>query len=631
MRMPLLLATPLQLLAALLAFASGSHVHAATKEVEAAVAAHQAFVDTTAVVHRTLASYVSFNVDFSNRPYQPQANIFNANLRDLQLRTLVSALSPAVLRLGGGAADATAYAVAGHANPAPQCTADDAGLLPWNATTGLYECVKPRRGFPSMKPPAIGCHWPCAVLSTDRLAEWVEFAEATNVSLSFDLSPGNPYNFSHGNVEALVRYARQQNWRIFSFEFGNELSSLRHNMSGVETSCGKAFADTFIWLHDLIVELWTDSELPQPLLIGPSSDSSGQPAFAQDFFRQLHARGRLHVLDAFVYHAYGGQQSCPACIGHPWWTEACCEKNYQQPACNATTPASCDPATQCFVYSAINPVPPASIVACMCASLRNASHLDRNYGAANNFEKVWGAVLSNVSFAGQVWIGESAAHAGGGLPQVTNAFVSGFYYLDTLANLAQAGHSVFLRQGLMGGWYSLLQPTPLSATTQYVSDFVPLPDFWAGLLFKRTMGVEVLRAGPHTASASEMLRMYAHCATAAAAGEEDGVARTGAITLLLLNLGHAPLSIGHIRGLGSRSNLSPRLEWHLTPGNGTGAAAAMSSSEVWLNDKKLELTQDGMMPALEPRKVGAGGGPLVVAPASFAFVTLLAANASACA
>jgi hypothetical protein len=74
MRMPLLLATPLQLLAALLAFASGSHVHAATKEVEAAVAAHQAFVDTTAVVHRTLASYVSFNVDFSNRPYQPQAN-----------------------------------------------------------------------------------------------------------------------------------------------------------------------------------------------------------------------------------------------------------------------------------------------------------------------------------------------------------------------------------------------------------------------------------------------------------------------------------------------------------------------------------------------------------------------------
>ena len=150
MRMPLLLATPLQLLAALLA--SGSHVHAATKEVEAAVAAHQAFVDTTAVVHRTLASYVSFNVDFSNRPYQPQANIFNANLRDLQLRTLVSALSPAVLRLGGGAADATAYAVAGHANPAPQCTADDAGLLPWNATTGLYECVKPRRGFPSMQP-----------------------------------------------------------------------------------------------------------------------------------------------------------------------------------------------------------------------------------------------------------------------------------------------------------------------------------------------------------------------------------------------------------------------------------------------------------------------------------------------
>jgi hypothetical protein len=80
----------------------------------------------------------------------------------------------------------------------------DAGLLPFNTSTGLFECVKPRVGFRAMHPPVAGCHWPCGVLSTKRLAQWIDFADATNVSLSFDLSPGDPFDFNRSNTEALV-------------------------------------------------------------------------------------------------------------------------------------------------------------------------------------------------------------------------------------------------------------------------------------------------------------------------------------------------------------------------------------------------------------------------------------------
>ena len=203
---------------------------------------------------------------------------------------------------------------------------------------------------------------------------------------------------------------------------------------------------------------------------------------------------------------------------------------------------------------------------------------------------------------------------------MTDSFVSGFYYLDTLGSLARAGHSIFLRQGLMGGWYSLLQPTPLNSTEMFVSNFVPLPDYWAGLLFKHTMGEEVLNAGPNNASASGSLRVYAHCAGG------EGAKTPGAVTVLIINLSSEELTVDAIGGI---QRLSPRLEWHLTPV--LPGDPGLQASEVLLNGDPLGLISSGELPSLAPRRAASGRDKtLTIAPTSFVFVTALAANVSAC-
>ena len=56
-----------------------------------------------------------------------------------------------------------------------------------------------------------------------------------------------------------------------------------------------------------------------------------------------------------------------------------------------------------------------------------------------------------------LWCGECGPHNAGGLPNVTDTFMSSFYYADALAGLAKLGLAQFGRQALVGGNYALLQ------------------------------------------------------------------------------------------------------------------------------------------------------------------------------
>ena len=56
-----------------------------------------------------------------------------------------------------------------------------------------------------------------------------------------------------------------------------------------------------------------------------------------------------------------------------------------------------------------------------------------------------------------VWLGEFGPHNGGGGGTYASAFVSCFFYLDTLGTLARLNHSVTARQTLVGGNYELLR------------------------------------------------------------------------------------------------------------------------------------------------------------------------------
>ena len=53
--------------------------------------------------------FVSFNIDFTTRPGQPQANVFTTNFSDPRLVALALQLSPAALRISGGAVDICVY------------------------------------------------------------------------------------------------------------------------------------------------------------------------------------------------------------------------------------------------------------------------------------------------------------------------------------------------------------------------------------------------------------------------------------------------------------------------------------------------------------------------------------------
>ena len=53
----------------------------------------------------------------------------------------------------------------------------------------------------------------------------------------------------------------------------------------------------------------------------------------------------------------------------------------------------------------------------------------------------------------QIWVGEIAAAWHSGRDNVTNRFVSSFWYADALGTLAAHNHTGFQRQCLLGGFY----------------------------------------------------------------------------------------------------------------------------------------------------------------------------------
>jgi len=110
--------------------------------------------------------------------------------------------------------------------------------------------------------------------------------------------------------------------------------------------------------------------------------------------------------------------------------------------------------------------------------------------------------------------------------RVCRAVVDVFRYLNQLGTLAQKNVQVVMHNTLAASDYGLLNEETLQ----------PRPDFWAGLLWKRTMGDVVLDPGTPK---DEGLRIYAHCSKKGrrrdAGGAEHGRgARPGAFDSLEL-------------------------------------------------------------------------------------------------
>lgn len=187
-----------------------------------------------------------------------------------------------------------------------------------------------------------------------------------------------------------------------------------------------------------------------------------------------------------------------------------------------------------------------------------------------------------------MWLTETAEAACGG-DQFAGEFIDTFRCLNQLGTLAQKGVQVVMHNTLVASDYGLLNEDTLD----------PRPDFWAALLWKRTMGSVVLNPGVANDPA---LRVFAHCSVEA----------SGAVTILALNTDT----------LHGRNIILPKPAKRLTL-----TSRDLTSTETDLNGNPLKAETDGSVAPLTAVDLPAGEVRLEPASATF-FVIPSAENRS---
>ncbi len=98
----------------------------------------------------------------------------------------------------------------------------------------------------------------------------------------------------------------------------------------------------------------------------------------------------------------------------------------------------------------------------------------------------------------QLWTGETGSAQCGGQPELSDRWVSSFWWADQLGMGARLGQKVMVRQSLIGGDYGMIARLTLK----------PRPDFWVSWLWGQLMGQQVFSAD----SDDPYIRVYLHSA-----------------------------------------------------------------------------------------------------------------------
>jgi heparanase len=187
-----------------------------------------------------------------------------------------------------------------------------------------------------------------------------------------------------------------------------------------------------------------------------------------------------------------------------------------------------------------------------------------------------------------IWITETAQTACGGDPW-SSTFLDTFRYVDQLGRLAKQEVSVLFHNTLAASDYALIDDRT----------WLPRPNYWAALLWRRLMGEVVLDAGPNTGD----LHVYAHCL-------RD---RPGGVALIAINL--------------SRTKAARlRLPTHAV--RYTLTANPLESTSVQLNGRTLALTPNDQLPTLRATPTRAGA--LQLSPTSITFLGIPHSDNAAC-
>ena len=188
-----------------------------------------------------------------------------------------------------------------------------------------------------------------------------------------------------------------------------------------------------------------------------------------------------------------------------------------------------------------------------------------------------------------LWLNETAEAACGGDP-LAGQFVDIFRYLNQLGSLAQRGVVSVMHNTLASSDYGLLDEDTLE----------PRPDYWAALLWKRTMGNVVLDPG---VPKNQSLRIYAHCSINA----------KGGVSLVVLNTDADHEQVLTLPSSSQQFSLS---------------APDLTSTTVLLNGTELKAEPDGLVGTLKAQEMRKGS--IRLAPASVTFLTVPAAHNKNC-
>ncbi|HEV2287756.1 MAG TPA: hypothetical protein VGR81_02255 [Candidatus Acidoferrales bacterium] len=188
-----------------------------------------------------------------------------------------------------------------------------------------------------------------------------------------------------------------------------------------------------------------------------------------------------------------------------------------------------------------------------------------------------------------IWLTETAEAACGG-DMFAGQFADTFRFLNQFGTLARKGVQVVMHNTLAGSDYGLLDE----------ETFQPRPNYWAAVLWNRTMGTTVL--DPETKNEGA-LRIYAHCMKQT----------RGGVALLALN---------------TDEKEEYTLEEPVSGDRFTLTAPALTSTIVLLNGRELEANPNGSLPSMQGQPFKAG--PVRLPPHSITFLTIPSAGNNNC-
>lgn len=412
----------------------------------------------------------------------------------------------------------------------------------------------------------------------------VHFAEITQCKLVWDLCALSLRNedrsWDSRNAKELFRHMAEKNQSVYAFQFGNEPGHwyTRHYPDG---PTGEELGNDLLTLKSLVHAYFPKNP---PLIIGPDVCGPGEmtddsPCSSLDFFESIITTGK-DALDSVTIHHYG-----------------LISANNEENNCNVAD----------FTDPNIIFTPEKKLY---------QWRLSKN------------SIIPNPKV--DLILGETATTGGGGCPDLSNTYASGFWWIHTLGEVAALRYDQVYRQDMVG-WSGISDESHYTLAGDpgwsgaYVGDSAPAslepnPDFYTSILWKQLMGSEVLDVKYVERNSKKLyqgISIHAHCATDYA----QNLTSSKAIVLAYSNTNDYDVDFGdEISGIES----IPRMEYFLFTGDASGA---LDSRSVRLNDQMDLLSIDSNLSGKYITDTSKG---LVFPKMSYGFVILEAANAAAC-